>query len=593
MLALATLLALLAKEIMINSWTLHTQDPARQKALSDELNIHPITAQILINRGIANAEEARGYLAPDLAALPDPFLLPDMTRAVDRIVKALAEGEKIAVIGDYDVDGVSSTALLVHFFRAIGVEIDAHIPHRVTEGYGISDEAIARLKQRGATLIITVDNGTRSVAELERARSSGVDVIVTDHHEVGDELPPAVAVINPKRPDSKYPDRSLAGCGVAFMLIMALRKRLREEGKFQGAGPNLKEHLDLVATGTVADIVPLTGVNRILTKFGLDEAVHTNKPGLRALMDVCGLPDKAGFVRAGHVAFRIGPRINAAGRMDDAYPSLECLTTEDPVRARELAALLDTTNTDRQQLEERILRDALSKKVVNDEHRKGIVVASSGWHPGVIGIVASRLARMMNKPSAVIACEGSVGKGSVRTAGNVDLMKVLGDSGDLLERFGGHRQAAGLTIDVQRIDEFSRRFDIACKAQGTADVAMRIDAEIEPGQITDQLINELSRIEPFGQGNPEPVLCSPKLTIAEMNVVGGKHVRLMLTDGVKRFSGIAFDMVDERERMAEQPLLAFVPQFNTWNGRTTIQLKVKALLSRTSSTPVVIPTGAA
>lgn len=567
---------------MISSWTLHTQDPKLRKALSDELNIHPITAQILINRGIAGVDEARGYLSPNLAALPDPFLLPDMSKAIDRIVKALAEGERIAVIGDYDVDGVASTALLVHFFRAIGVEVDAHIPHRVTEGYGLNDAAIDKLKENGASLIVTVDNGTRAISELERARAAGIDVIVTDHHEVGDSLPPAVAVINPKRSDSRYPDSKLAGCGVAFMLIMALRKRLRDEGKLVGNGPNLKEHLDLVATGTVADIVPLTGVNRVLTKFGLDEALRTNKPGLRALMDICGLPDKTGYVRAGHVAFRIGPRLNAAGRMDNAYPSLECLTTDDPERARELATLLDTTNSNRQQLEERILRDALSKKVVNDECRKGIVVASTGWHPGVIGIVASRLSRMMNKPSAVIACENGVGKGSVRTAGDIDLMKVLSDSADLLERFGGHRQAAGLTIDVQRIDEFSRRFDMACKAQGLGETAMRIDAEVDPAEITDQLVREMSHIEPFGQGNPEPIFCSPKLTIAEMSVVGTKHVRLTLTDGVRRFSGIAFDMVDERERMAGQPLLAYVPQFNTWNGRTTIQLKVKALLNRNS-----------
>jgi single-stranded-DNA-specific exonuclease len=565
---------------MITSWTINKHDPESCKVLVDALNIHPVIAQILINRGIGGAEEAKRYLMPDLAALPDPFLLPDMSRAVDRIVKGLGEGEKIAVIGDYDVDGVASTALLVHFFRAIGVEVEVHIPHRVTEGYGLNDEAIDRLKERGANLIITVDNGTRSIAELERARSLGIDVVVTDHHEVGDALPQAVAVINPKRSDSKYPDSTLAGCGVAFMLVMALRRRLRDEGKLIGNGPNLKEHLDLVATGTVADIVPLTGVNRVLTKFGLNEALRTNKPGLRALMEICGLPDKTGFVRAGHVAFRIGPRLNAAGRMDNAYPSLECLTTEDPKRARELAALLDTTNANRQQLEESILRDALSKKVVNDERRKSIVVSSTGWHPGVIGIVASRLARMMNKPSVVIACENGVGKGSVRTAGDIDLMKVLSDSSDLLDRFGGHQQAAGLTIDVQRIDEFSRRFDMACCAQGLGETAMHIDAEVEPEEITDQLVHELSHIEPFGQGNPEPVFCSPKLTIAEMSVVGGKHVRLTLTDGTRRFSGIAFDMVDEREHMAGQPLLAYTPQFNTWNGRTTIQLKVRALLNR-------------
>lgn len=565
---------------MITSWTLQKPDPERQQSLVRELNIHPVTAQILINRGITDAAEARDYLVPDLAALPDPFLLADMRIAVERIARALEDGKQIAVIGDYDVDGVVSAALLVHFFRALGVKLDVHIPHRVTEGYGLNDEAIARIKERGASLIITVDNGTRSISELEKAKQSGIDVIVTDHHEVGDELPPAIAVINPKRSDSKYPDRELAGCGVAFMLIMALRKHLREQGKFTGSGPNLKEHLDLVATGTVADIVPLTGVNRTLTKFGLNEAARTTKPGLRALMDMCGLPDKDGQVRAGHVAFRIGPRINAAGRMDDAYPSLECLTTEDPARAVELAAVLDKTNTSRQQLEERILQEALSMKVVNDSRRNGIVVTSTGWHPGVVGIVASRLARMTGKPSAVISCTDGVGKGSVRTAGNVDLMKVLAESHDLLERYGGHKQAAGLTIDAARIEEFSRRFDLACKAQGQGDVAMNVDAYVEPGQITDRLLNELACIEPFGQGNPEPVLCSPQLTIADMSVVGGKHVRLTLTDGVKRFSGIAFGMVDEREHMQAQPLVAFVPQFNTWNGRTTIQLKVKALLDR-------------
>ncbi len=565
-----------------HTWSIARADELRQGDLVRELGIHPVTAQLLINRGILDVVQAREYLFPRLQSLPDPLLLLDMDAAVERIVEAIDKKQRIALIGDYDVDGVTSAALLTRFFSTLGISLDVHIPHRLTEGYGLNLDALSRLRKRGADLVITVDNGTRSISEIALAREWGLDVIVTDHHEVGDVLPPAVAIVNPKRANSSYPDRELAGCGVAFALCMALRRRLRELGAFPAAEPNLRHHLDLVAIGTIADIVPLRGVNRILTRFGLEEIARTTKPGIRELMAVSGLADPQSRLRAGHVAFRIAPRLNAAGRLGDAYPALECLTTQDDKRAQELAYLLDRTNAERQLVEERILRHALDEiEGAHDPSINALVVASPGWHPGVVGIVASKIAKMANKPCAVIACEGGIGKGSVRTARGIDVVDALSQLSCLLDRFGGHSQAAGFTIDVRQIECFRKRFSEICGDVQSNDISeLTIDAEVSAQFINDQLVNELSYLEPFGPDNPEPVLCARDLAIVHHSVVGSNHLRLCLEGDAIQLTAIGFDMAHVVPLLKDSPSIAFIPQYNSWRGQTSIQLKIKAFLMK-------------
>lgn len=569
--------------MIFQTWSIVQADESRKKELVGELGIHPVTAQLLINRGMLNADQARAYLFPTLQSLPDPSLMLDMDVAVERIVEAIRKGQRIGLIGDYDVDGVTSAALLTRFFSALGISLDVHIPHRLSEGYGLNLGALSKLKSRGADLVITVDNGTRSVTEIALAKEWGLDVIVTDHHEVGDTLPPAVAIVNPKRTGGSYPDRELAGCGVAFALCIALRRRLRELKAFPAPEPNLRHYLDLVAIGTIADIVPLKGVNRILARFGLEEISRRTKPGIRELMAVSGLKDQQSRLRAGHIAFRIAPRLNAAGRLGDAYPALECLTTEDDNRARELAFFLDRANAERQLVEERILRHALDEVArVHDPSAHALVVASHDWHPGVVGIVASRIARMENKPCAVIACEGGVGKGSVRTAGDVDVVEVLSQLSFLLDRFGGHSQAAGFTIDVRQIESFRRRFSEICGSLRSCDInEVTVDAEVSAQLIDDRLVEELNFLEPFGAGNPEPVLCARDLRIVDHSVVGNNHLRLHLESDAVRLTAIGFDMADAAPLLGKDPCVAFIPQYNTWNGKRTIQLKIKALLAKT------------
>jgi single-stranded-DNA-specific exonuclease len=565
-------------------WSLAQVDEARRREFNGALGIHPITAQILVNRGVKDLAAARSYMAPGLNLLPDPFMLPDMEIAVDRVVSAIDRGERIAVYGDYDVDGVTSAALMIHFFRSLGITVDVHIPHRVAEGYGLNVDALSALKSRSVDLVITVDNGTRNASEIDIAREIGLDVVVTDHHEIEDGVPNAVAVINPKRPDSEYPDRELAGCGVAFNFVMALRKRLRERGMLPDPEPNLKDHLDLVAIGTIADIVPLQGVNRTLAKFGLEQLPTSSKPGVRALMEVSGLADVTRGVRAGHIGFRIAPRLNAAGRMGEAYPALECLIEDDEAKARELALFLERANSERQVLEERIVGEAVSQLDAQDREFKesAVVVASPRWHQGVVGIVASKLAQKTGKPCAVIACTGGVGKGSVRSAGGVNVVEALGSAADLLDRYGGHTQAAGFTIDVRRIDDFRVRFNESCvRREAVGDrTEFAVDAAVTADLIDEQLVDEIARLEPYGAGNPEPLLCTDELRVVESSIVGDSHLKLRMAARGASFGAIGFNMGDSMEMLEEYPLIAFVPQFNTWRGTTSIQLKIRAFLHK-------------
>jgi len=568
--------------MIFKSWTIAPPDTLRQREFSDFLGIHPITAQIIINRGVLTSEDAREHLNPALKSLPDPYLLPDMEAAVSRIEHAIERSERITVFGDYDVDGITSSALVYRFFKALGIEIGVHIPNRLTEGYGLNVESLEKLRKEGTDLLITVDNGTRSLSEVAIANEMGLDVVVTDHHEAESGLPDAVAVVNPKREDSAYPDRDLAGCGVAFTLLMALRKRLREKGLFSSAEPNLREYLDLVAIGTIADIVPLKGVNRTMTKYGM-EAIRTSpRPGIEALIKISGLNDPRRGLSAGQVAFRIAPRLNAAGRMGDALPAFRCLVTEDKNEAENLAQQLDRANGERQRIEEKILREAraeLDEGQVNPLSA-ALVFSSHRWHPGVVGIVASKLAETTSKPCAVIACEGGVGKGSVRSAGGVNVVDALAKTSDLIDRYGGHEQAAGFTVDVRKIEEFRKRFASACallESDGKESILL-VDAKINADIIDDKLVDELGYLEPYGIGNMEPILCSNDFDIIDKSIVGGSHLRLRLDSGTSQFQAIGFGMANIIDSIDSKPMIAFVPQYNIYNGFKSIQLKLKGIL---------------
>ncbi len=562
---------------MSYTWTINTIDLEAAAQLARALELHPIVAQIMIGRGITQPEAARRWLEPELAGLPDPDTLPDMMLATERLAHAISNGERIALFGDYDVDGVSGTALVVRALRHLGAAPLFMLPSRHGEGYGLTTAAVEALHERGASLIVTVDNGTRSFAEVEHARSLGMDVIITDHHDASAGRPDAIAVVNPQL-DEQHPENAvLSGCGVAFMLMLSLRRNLRNAGVANAATLNGKRLLDLVALGTIADIVPLTGPNRILVRHGLQELAAGERAGVRALMQVSRTsPDALTPIT---VAFQLAPRLNAAGRMGSAEPALNLLLTDDPDEAVALATELDRTNQERRQLESNILAE-IDKELSAEEapHRpRGLVLAGSDWHVGVLGIVASKLARRLNLPVAVFTTSTTPARGSARAPNAVNLMTALGSCADLLVRYGGHAQAAGMSIDPKRMDAFRTRFDQSCRllCSETAGPQTVVDALVDPKDVSLDLVEQLDRLEPFGAGNPEPVLGMHHLDVVERRIVGKGHLKLTLAREGQRFEAIGFSFADRLQESCSRVSAAFVPQMNTWNGVTSIQLKLK------------------
>jgi len=559
-------------------WFIHPADSEGQLLLSSALDIRPLTAQLLINRGLRTIEAAQKFLQPDLADLPDPFLFPDMELAVERIIAALAKKERIALYGDYDVDGITGVALLTRFFRSIGHEPLIFIPCRLTEGYGLHKSAIQTLKSQGASLIITVDCGTGSLPEIEYAHQQGIDMIVTDHHEVSQGEKNHI-LLNPKRDDITFPVKDIAGCAVAFFLLMALRKRLREKKLLHDNEPNLKEHLDLVALGTIADVVPLVGVNRIFAKFGLEIARKSLKPGLQSLIDICGV--QGASLKTGSIAFRLAPRINAAGRLGDALPSFELLTTDDASYAQKIARDLNTLNSDRQRLEEKALKEAVEIIERDELNKRGaIVVAHESWHAGIIGIVASKLVDRYALPTIVISADGKKAKGSARSISGLNIVEALHQCNDLLDRFGGHAQAAGLQVETINIDAFRTKFEQCCtlltKPQKKSQIA--IDAMVDHKDITMRLAREIDKLEPYGLGNSEPLLCTHDLAVTQFRIVGNNHLKLSLAGENKiYFDAIGFDMGDQPLEIGQKISIAFTPQINVWNGIESLQLKIKSI----------------
>lgn len=554
-------------------WKVSPANKELQAELGRELNILPLTAQLLVNRGLVDSGRASSFLRPDLSGLYDPLLMKDMDRAVERVMKALVAREPIAVYGDYDVDGTTSAALVYLFFKEAGVEITPYIPDRQTEGYGLNAEAVKKLAATGIKLIITVDCGSSNGPEIDLASSLGVDVVVTDHHELPGEAPAAAAVLNPKQKGCAFPFKGLAGVGVAFNLVMALRARLREAGWFKTAPPNLKRYLDLVSIGTVADLVPLMDENRILVSYGLKELENTDRPGLKALIETAGL---RGRPDADSIAYQIAPRINAAGRVASAATALRLLVTEDAAEAASLAAELDRENGSRQRMEAETLEEALS--MLDGHTDRGIVLFSDKWHPGVIGIVASRLADRFSKPAVLIALDNGVGKGSARGIRSFDMLAGLRSCSALLDRFGGHKAAAGLTVSVCNLAGFKEEFiRYANSTLNDEDMMpeINLDAVVTLDEVNTRLISEIGSLAPFGQSNREPVLCLPDAQIVGTEVVGNRHLRLRVKHGSCSRSAIGFGLAGLHPMRGEGYGIAFSPYIDEWQGSRSLRLRVK------------------
>lgn len=565
---------------MPKKWLVKDTDPAATALLSERLGLTPVTASLLTGRGITSAEEGEKFLLPSFSAMPDPFLLKGMEKAVTRLMAARHRNEKICIYGDYDVDGITGTALLVSFLRATGFDCAYFIPDRFDDGYGLNRDSLARIISSKTHLIVSVDCGITSVAEAQFCRERHTDLIILDHHTPKASLPDACAVVNPLQPECKYPFKHLAGVGVAFNLLVALRSRMREEQFFAGSEkePDVREWLDLVALGTIADVVPLVGENRVYAHFGLKRLHSSRRPGIEALKRVSGVK---GGVTAGQVGFRLAPRLNAAGRMESAVPGVELLLSSDVEESARIAQELDTANAERQNVERQMLAEATLLIEKNGDYpaRRSIVVASPSWHQGVAGIVASRIAERYHRPTILIALDDNGnGKGSGRSIPGFHLLEALTSCGGHLERFGGHRYAAGIGLNAVKLNDFTAAFEKeAGRILGTAELVpvLEIDAEVAPAEINMTLIAELKRLEPFGAGNPEPTLLMRGVQIAGRRVVGENHLKLRLMASGHEFSAIAFRQSGfEHDGLTD---VAFFPEINVWNNRETVQLRIKEM----------------
>lgn len=566
------------KPVTDKRWRLRAPQPAAAAEIA-AAGVDPLLAAILAARGCKSAVEAEPYTAPSLAMLEDPFRLQGMEGAVQRILLARERCEKVCIHGDYDVDGVTATALLVRFLRVAGVPVCWVIPRRLEDGYGLSTEGVDEALALGASVMVTVDCGITSVAEARYCRERKIDLIITDHHTPGEALPDAVSIINPLQNGCSSVFKALAGVGLALKLAMAIRSRMRILGLFAGAEePNLAEYLDLAALGTIADLVPLVGENRIIAAFGLGQLSRSTKPGIAALRKVSGVH---GTVSAGDVGFKLAPRINAAGRLDDAKRGLELLLTDDEATADALAEELDAANRERQQIEKEILAEALQMIASNPAMagRKSIVLASDRWHPGIIGIVASRLVEIYALPVILIAIYEGKARGSGRSIGSFHLYQALKACSGHLSGFGGHKQAAGLQIDVEKIAAFADGFDtFAAENLQNDDMLpeLAIDLQLQTDEVNFELCALKNSLQPFGMGNPEPVFMLAGVQLLEQRVLDGGHLKLRLQSGSRTFDAIGFRMAEGSPR-AGRVDVAFNLDINVWQGRQRLQLKLKGI----------------
>lgn len=564
--------------MIVPRWVVtETADPDVTRALAAELRIPPALAAILVQRGLVSPESAKAFLRPDLERLSDPHCWADMDSAVALLARTVRERHPILVHGDYDVDGQCASAMLTRILRSAGAVVFPFVPHRIRDGYDFGPAGLAEAQRVGARLIVTCDCGITAVEAVRAARNAGIDVIVTDHHLPGDELPPANAVLDPRRPDCKSSDKNLCGTGVAFKLAQALVHVL-------GLSKNLPLHfLDYVAVATIADVVPLVGENRILVRYGLKKLADTRWVGLRALIETAGLGGRP--LRGAHIGFILAPRLNAAGRIGDANDGLRLLLTESPEEARALARELETINARRQEMDQVILDEAIEiVEQTLQERDAAIVLAADTWHPGVIGIVASRLVERYGRPTFLIGWDetGQVGRGSGRSIPGFDLHGALHQCGAHLEKYGGHTMAAGFTIRREKLDGFRAAFlEVAAALLTPDDLAprQRVDLELPLASVSAELERLIRHLEPCGAGNPAPVFGVRNARAVGARRVGTNHLRFTLDDGSAVLPAIGFQWADAvPEDWLTNPLdVAFRLERDDWQGRTTIQARVASL----------------
>lgn len=552
-------------------WRQIQADPAACLLLSRELGILPVTAQVLYNRGLCTPDQARTFLTAGRDQILDPFLLKDMDRAVGLIRRQIADDRPIMVYGDYDVDGVTGTTILVLALRALGARVEYYIPDRFSEGYGLNPAALAEIRDRGIDFILSVDTGVSAVAEAKAARELGITLVVSDHHEPGAELPDVPALINPKRRDCTYPFKGLSGVGVAFKLALALE------------APNVWELLDIVALGTIADMVPLLGENRAMVREGLEALGRTRRPGLRALMGVAAIREP---VTATHIAFALAPRINALGRMGSAMTGVELMITDDPDRARTLALHLDSENRSRQEVEAAILEEALQQAERQDpaERSHVLVLAGEGWHHGVVGICASRVLEAYHRPAILLSIDGDEVRGSARSIPAFHLHRALTQVADLFIKFGGHAAAAGMTLkrreDIPVLRERLNRIAAAWLQPEDLVPELRVDARVRLGEVSEKLLAELQSLQPHGIGNPQPILAVTGTAVLESRTMGREQQHLKLLVGgssLLPMEAVGWNMAPARPSAGAEVRLAFWPEWDTYNGRNRLRLTVKDL----------------
>ena len=558
---------------MIKRWNILPDPGAAAQALARELGVSDVLARLLWNRGLRTAEAAQRFLDPEhLQAFHDPFRMKDMEKAVTRIEKAIASGEHITVYGDYDVDGMTASSLLVTCLRSFGVDVDVYIPDRFREGYGFHRAALEHIAEK-SSLLVSVDCGISSVADVAAVRDR-LDIVVTDHHIPGDKLPPGVAVVNPHRADDTYPDKNLAGVGVAFKLCEALSQTLRHAPWDEG--------LELIALGTIADIVPLLGENRKIVRMGLRRMATTENVGLQALMAVAGVDPAA--VSAEQVGFQLAPRLNAAGRMETAMLGSRLLLTTDAAEAQELATHLNALNQQRQAVEQDILARAEQQLAGEDkEQLPAIILAGEGWHPGVIGIVASRLVEKYYKPVILLSIQGDIAKGSCRSIEGLHMHDALTACSAHLTQFGGHAQAAGLSLRAADLPAFREAFFSYARAHTKPEdyiPVAQIEFEMHPLDVTLDLIEEIAQLEPYGEGNPKPLFGSRNLRGEGARAIGkeGKHLKFSIAGRNQSVDLLYWSHAELAGIVNAEPLdIVYKPSINEWMGRRSVQAIVDSL----------------
>lgn len=562
-------------------WIYPQVNPEWNQKIIDELTIHPVTAQVLVSRSFVNFDDIHDYLYAQLPNLLDPNLFPEMEKAVDRVLEAKKNGEPILVYGDNDVDGITGATLLAEFLNYIGCKALAYIPNRTSLSKSLMHIALDYAKDHKCKLLITVDCGITAAEEIEKAVKQDVDVIVTDHHEPTDQLPHCAATLNPKLKGSTYPNRELTGVGVAFKLAHGITNTLITSGQMSAGKIDLKRYLDLVALGTIADMGSLLGENRILVRYGLRQMRMGNRIGLKHLFNVCEVDPTD--ITPIDIASKVAPRLNSLGRIADPNKGVELLLMRDSTQAEVLAKELDLNNIERQKIERKDSEDveAYIQKHPQIFRHRALLLYSTKWHPGIIPIITARIAKQYNRPTIIIAIEEGLGKGSIRTIPEFPILPILREHADLLENFGGHDYAAGLTIKHENIEKFKKRFIASAdKLLGDTDIQskLQLDAKIDFGELTFDFMESLSLLEPFGNENPSPVFYADARQAWPPKVVGKTHLKFYLEQGDRMLEGIGFNMAERRPLLLKKNLLlriAFTPQINTFLNKSSIQLQIR------------------